>query len=149
MSNLDDKSFELQASVALVLKRGNEILLLLRQGTGFADGLYGVVGGLIDGNERASDAMIREAQEEAGILIAPQNLHFSCVMHSQEPDREYINFFFSCDRWENEISNLEPQWCAELKFFPIDQLPDNMVGHIRQGIIQTLKGRPYYEYGWR
>jgi 8-oxo-dGTP diphosphatase len=144
----DDECFELRASVALVLKRGGEILLSLRQGTGFADGLWGAVGGLIDGNERATEAMIREAQEEAGIFIAPKDLHFSCVMHSREPGREYINLFYSCDTWQNEIRNLEPHYCAELKFFSIDNLPDNMAGHIRQGILQTFKKQPYYEYGW-
>ncbi|MGB9154260.1 MAG: NUDIX domain-containing protein [Alphaproteobacteria bacterium] len=148
MEPADDKCFGFPASAALVLKRGDDILLQLRQGTGYADGLYCLVGGMIDGNERASDAMIREAYEEAGIVIAPEDLHFACVMHSREPNREYINFFYTCDQWQNEIRNAEPEYCVELKFFPVDQLPENMMGHIRQGIMQTLNKQPYGEYGW-
>jgi len=143
------KYFKLRVAVYLVLKRDNEILLLLRQGTGYADGFYSVVSGHLNGQECASDAMIRESFEEAGIIIAPEHLKFALVIHRNAPDREYVDFFYTCEKWQNEVCNMEPDKCGELKFFPIDHLPENMIGYVRQALIQITANNPYYEHGWK
>ena len=142
------KYFTRASSSTLILMRDNEILLSLRQGTGWSDGLYSLVGGHVEAKETATEAMIREAQEEAGITVAPENLRFACVCHRLCPDREYIDFFFTCDTWQGEITNTEPNKCGGLKFFPLNQLPENMVGYVREGIAQTLAKQTYYEFGW-
>ena len=136
-------------AVSLILKRGNEILLQLRKGTGYADGSYGLVGGYIDGQEPATQALIREAQEEAGIVIAPEDLHFSCVVHRRAAsDLEFVILMFTCETWRNEISNEEPDQCEELKFFSLDRLPDNMIPWVRTATERAFAKLPYYEQGW-
>jgi 8-oxo-dGTP pyrophosphatase MutT (NUDIX family) len=143
-----DEHFKMPVAVHLVLVQSNDVLLLLRQGTGFADGSYSVVAGHLDGHESATDAMVREAYEEAGIIIDPQDLKFSCVMHRISPEREGVDFFYLCKIWKNDIVNKEPHKCGELRFYPLSQLPQNMVPYVKEGISRTFLEQSYYEFGW-
>ena len=64
--------FKLMATVSLILfDEQQRILLLRRHGTDWFDDHYALIGGTIDGNEPLTQAMIREAQEEANIIYNP------------------------------------------------------------------------------
>ncbi len=56
-------------AVYLILIKENKVLLLKRANTGYEDGNYSLVAGHMDGNETIKQAMIREATEEAGIVM--------------------------------------------------------------------------------
>jgi len=140
--------FKAVVAVYLLLIKDENILLYLRQNTGFGDGLYGLVSGHVDGNESVTNAMLREAQEEAGIVINKNDLEITCVMHRKALDREVIDYFMKAETWNNAIENLEPKKCKELKFFPIQALPDNIIPYVRMGIDLSLKGTKFAEYGW-
>ncbi|MCL2468918.1 MAG: NUDIX domain-containing protein [Alphaproteobacteria bacterium] len=142
------KYFMMPVAVHLILQQKEDVLLLLRQGTGFCDGRYSVIAGHLDGGESATEAMIREAKEEAGIDISPSDLEFSCVLHRYSPDRESIDLFYLCKIWRGEIRNMEPHKCGELHFFPINTLPENMVEYVRDGVQKSVKRQPYSEFGW-
>ena len=80
----------------------------------------------VDSDEDLKTAMIREAKEEAGIEITPNNINFASVMHRKSDD-ERIDFFFIADSWEGEITNMEPQKCDDLSWFDINNLPSNTI----------------------
>ncbi|MDR1236551.1 MAG: NUDIX domain-containing protein [Holosporaceae bacterium] len=61
-------------AVYLLLKRDDEILLLLRQNTGYQDGNWSVVAGHVEEGEGIIDALVREAKEEADIDITGNDL---------------------------------------------------------------------------
>ncbi|QEK39659.1 NUDIX hydrolase [Candidatus Sneabacter namystus] len=140
--------FKMRVAVYLLLMKGDSVLLHLRCNTGYGDGLYGLVAGHVDGGEKVTDAMVREAQEEAGIVIDVSDLKISCVMHRIENGVEAIDYFMLANKWQNEIRNMEPNKCKELKFFDINSLPDNVVPAVRHGINCCLNGTVFSTFGW-
>jgi 8-oxo-dGTP pyrophosphatase MutT (NUDIX family) len=141
------KRFLVRSACHLLLRKEGRILLSLRENTGFADGSYGVVAGHLDGGEAAMEAMAREAKEEASIDIDRKNLSFALVMHRLSNDAEYIDFFYSCETWEGEVINAEPHKCGGLKFYGMDELPENMIPYVRRAIRGYREGERYIEFG--
>ena len=134
-------------TVHIFLLRQKHVLLLRRQNTGFADGLFSVVAGHIDGNESVRQAARREAAEEVGIELRVDDKHFAGVMHRREGE-ERIDFFFSTHIWHGEPANLEPNKCSELRWVPIDRLPEDTVPYIQKAIRCFWEADYFMEYGW-
>jgi ADP-ribose pyrophosphatase YjhB (NUDIX family) len=68
------EKFKLIASVYLLFVKDDKILLLRRCNTGYEDGNYGLVAGHLDAHESLTQAAIREAKEESGVDINPEDL---------------------------------------------------------------------------
>ena len=60
--------------------------------------------------------MIREAWEEVGLVIKPQERNVIGMMHCWSTE-EQIDCFLT---WTGNITNCEPHKCAELVWFPLD-----------------------------
>jgi 8-oxo-dGTP diphosphatase len=141
--------FKCPVAIHLILIKNNEILLLKRKNTGFADGMWGVPSGCVDGNECVTKAMIREAKEETGINLLRDSLQVSSVMHRKASDDwESIAFFFRASEYSGEIENCEPEKCEELRFFPLNNLPKLIIPYVKHGIENTMKGQVFSEFGW-
>jgi len=126
----------------------SRILLLRRFNTGFEDGNYSVIAGHFDGGETATEAMIREAKEEAGITIKPEHLHVVHMMHRKCPSVERIDFFFTAGAWEGTPINKEPGKCDELRWCEKNALPKNIIPYVKQAIECFQKNILYSEFGW-
>lgn len=133
--------------VYLIIRDGEKILLSLRQNTGYNDGMYAFVAGHVEEGEAAHGALIREAEEEAGIVISAADIRVCHVMH-RKTNRNNIDIFFECAKWQGSLTNMEPDKCKELGFFPIDQLPDNTIAYIVKAIQAIRNGQFYAEDGW-
>lgn len=112
---------------------GDEVLLQLRQDTGYMDGYWAAAAaGHVERGETAYDAARREAVEEIGVQLG--GLTFLTAMqrtrHAEAID-ERIDFFFACREWTGEPRIVEPAKCAELAWFALDALPDPVVPHER------------------
>jgi 8-oxo-dGTP diphosphatase len=140
--------FKLIPAVYLFLRRDNEVLFLKRANTGYQDGKYSVPAGHIDGGELATAAMCREAREETGIEINPNDLKFVHVSHrlNDSPDQERVDFFFEALVWKGEITNMEPSKCDDLSWHSIDNLPANIIPHVRLILQKYLSDDHYSEY---
>src|SRR6266540_5099613 len=100
-------------TVHLLFFRENQVLLLRRFNTGYADGEYSVPAGHLDGGETVMAAAAREAKEEVGIKIEACDMAFSTVMHRIEDD-ERVDFFLHVHKWLGEPFNAEPDKCDDL-----------------------------------
>lgn len=131
----------------LILRRDDNVLFLLRKNTGYCDGFYGVVSGHVENDESAVTAMVREAKEEAGIVIEPEALRVVHMMH-RRTNRYNMDIFFECSNWEGEINNQEPHKCASLDFLSPDNLPINVLEFIKDALHSISKNEFYSEKGW-
>src|SRR5512147_14978 len=100
-------------TVHLLFFREEQILLLRRFNTGYADGQYSVPAGHLDGGETVMAAGAREAEEEVGIRLEEADMIFSTVMHRME-EEERVDFFIHVTKWQGEPFNAEPDKCDDL-----------------------------------
>ena len=132
----------------LVLRRGDEVLLLRRFNTGYEDGKYSMPAGHVDSGETFTEAVIREISEEVGITLKFEDVHVAHIMHRKSVDSERIDTFFVTEKWNGEIRNMEPHKCDELAWFPLDNLPKNTIPYIQQALGCVRDGKFYSEFGW-
>jgi len=145
----DSPRFRLVATVHIVLRQGDQILLLRRSHTGWGDGLWSLPAGHLDGGEPVRQAAAREALEECGIVIpvTPETLAVVGVMHRRS-DREQIDFFLEAQTYEGVPFNREPHKCDGMTWFPEAALPPNMVPYVRHALTVPAPTPWFIEYGW-
>lgn len=145
---MSNERFTLRAAVYLILIKDGKTLLSRRYKTGWMDGIYSLIAGHLDGKEKVSDSMIREAFEEAGIKVAKEDLKPVKVLHRNSGDQEYMDFFFIAGKWEEEPVIKEPNKCDDMSWFPIDNLPENILPYIKNVIENYKDGVAFIESGW-
>ena len=131
---------------------GAEVLLQLRQNTGFMDGHWAAAAaGHVEKGETAYDAARREAREE--IDVSDLDLRFVTAMQRTqggEPIDERVDFFFTARSWSGTPRIVEPAKCAALEWYPLSALPDPVVPHeltVLRGIISG-ETAPYTTFGF-
>lgn len=140
--------FAVYSAVYLLFVRDGRLLMLRRANTNYEDGKLSLVAGKLDGGEEVKQAAAREAWEEAGVRVDPEQLEVVGVMHRNSDSGEWIDFFLKVGAWEGEPSNMEPGKCSEMAWFPLDDLPEDTIPHVRLAVEQAMKGTFYTGYGW-
>jgi 8-oxo-dGTP diphosphatase len=145
-------------AVFLLLQRGNDVLLQRRFNTGFQDGNYTLISGHVDAGESPTQALSREAKEEAGITVNEKDLHFIQVLYRRGFDNikaefnkdqtERVDFFFSTTRWSGEPHITEPDKCDDLQWFSLDNLPENIFPIVKTFLEELKNKNPYKESGY-
>ena len=139
--------FKINLAAYLILEKDGKVLLHLRKNSGFADGFYSLVAGHLEGNETVTQAIMREAKEEAGIEIKKEDLKIVHIMH-RSGNKEYIDIYLHCDHWSGEIQNLEPHKCGGLLFADKTNLPEKCLGYVKYAIEKSQRGIFFSEFGW-
>ncbi len=128
--------FQVVPASYVLLRRGPEVLLQLRQNTGYRDGYWAAgAAGHVEAGESAYAAAVRETREELAVDVARAALRPLCAMHRTHGNGqaidERVDFFFACHDWAGEPQIVERRKCAELRWYPLDALPDPVVPHER------------------
>ncbi len=132
----------------LLLRQEGKILLSRRFQTGYMDGFYSLPAGHVDPGESFRACAVREAMEEIGVAVRPEDLTLAHSRSRRAEDYERIDLFFVTSKWSGEIENKEPQKCDDLQFFSLDALPETVAPYIREVLMAFRDGIAYSEEGW-
>lgn len=142
-----DKYYSRLAADLIITRINNgkkEMLMQLRQNTGYMDNMYEpACGGHVEEDESFVKTIIREAKEEIGIEVKEEDLKFLSLYHSYKTN--HVLLFFTVDKYKGTPSILEPEKDGGLKWFDIENLPENTIPYLPQ-ILDGLKhGIKYYD----
>ena len=125
--------FRVVPAAYVIVRRGDEVLLLLRANTGYMDGHWAVPAGHVERGESAVAAAVRELKEEVGLDVDAADLVPVTAMHrtggNGDPIDERVDFFFMVSKWTGEPRLMEPGKAAGLDWYPLDKLPEPLVPH--------------------
>ncbi|WP_424187608.1 NUDIX hydrolase [Actinokineospora sp. G85] len=134
--------------VHVLLLRDNHVLLTRRRGT-YGDGMWHLPSGKLDPHESLPAGAAREACEEVGVTINPDDLEHTTVLHvADSGPTPRLGVFFHTHRWTGTPTNQEPDKCAGLDWFPLDDLPDNVIPYPLAGIRAYATGTAFAALGW-
>lgn len=139
----DTERFKIPIGIFVMLRKGDTVLLQLRQNCSF-NGCWGFVGGHLDGKEQIVSAAVREVKEEIGIDIRPVDLILKTICHSNK-GREYLQFYFECYKWSGKIENKEPHKCERLEWHQWNNIPENVCPYIQKAVAQINSNTTFYE----
>jgi mutator protein MutT len=86
--------------------------------------MYILPAGHVNKGESATQALVREAEEELGIKIQRHDAELAHIMQHEYPDESYFHFYFEIKNWEGEPENLEPDKCDDLRWVDVGALAD-------------------------
>lgn len=144
--------------VALILKRENKILLYKRNIPGkIAYGSFALPGGTVENDETVIQTACREAAEEIGIIIKPQDVSIVHMLRLREKvdpitgqTRQILLLYFAeINSWKGEPTNMEPDKHSDLTWFDINQLPENLFPLNAIALTDIKQGIRYGEHGWQ
>ncbi|WP_433549174.1 NUDIX hydrolase [Streptomyces sp. CA-294286] len=115
---------------------GPEVLLSRRAGNVYATGYWHLISGHLNGPwEHVVTALVREAQEEAGVVVDPADVRAAVTVHHRSPSgTARIGMFFEVTRWDGTPKVMEHQVCDAMGWFSFDALPEPMVAYCRAGL---------------
>lgn len=129
----------------LLLSKDNKVLLSKRWHTGYEDGKFTFPGGHVEKGEEIKQAAIREAKEEIGIDICPEDLQVIHVLNRKVEDNAYVDFILKPSKWSGEIINKEKNVCEELLWADIHSIPDTTLPFLKE----LLENDSFYiPFGW-
>jgi 8-oxo-dGTP pyrophosphatase MutT (NUDIX family) len=138
------------AASYLIFRRGSQVAFVLRQHTSWMNDHYGLVSGKVESGESFTQAAIREAAEEAGVTLTPEQLTPVLVCHRNEPDENmvWVDMVYEVTDWSGELINAEPHMHAALDWLELDNLPDNVIPSVAAMLTAYQAGQTYLDYGW-
>jgi 8-oxo-dGTP pyrophosphatase MutT (NUDIX family) len=137
--------------VFLLLTRNDHVLLALRQGTGFADGMWNLPSGKAENTESAVAAVIREAREELGIHLAEHNISYAATVHCRNTRTDTrIGLFFQAAAKDTPDApyNAEPRKCAKIAWYPMAMLPSTTMPYSALGVSLYQSRTHFGTTGW-
>ena len=131
------------ATAAFILNSEGE-LLVVRRGKEPAKDTLDLPGGFVDNSENAEQGMVREIQEETGLVISATNVKYMFsipnVYHYSGMDIHTLDFFFLCHVAEDAEVKADDD-AAELTWLPLREIYVERFGlrSIREAVHRFLQ----------
>ncbi|WP_436528392.1 NUDIX domain-containing protein [Actinoplanes sp. HUAS TT8] len=138
--------------VFLLLAHGDRILLALRQNTGYADNQWNCPSGKLEHGEDAITGIRREAAEEIGVRFEGDEPQFVGVVHHRSAWHARIGLIFAAayDPVRHGVPiNGEPHKCGEVRWFGLDEIPENTYPYTVAAIDAWRAGTRLQLSGWQ
>lgn len=108
------------------------------------DGYLSLPAGRVEAGETYKAAAIREAQEEAGVTIDPEQVdHVFTLFRVSQDAGDWTDVYFEVTSWEGEPHNAVPDEHSELVWLRAADLPDDVLPYQRYAIWHILAGETY------
>lgn len=130
------EDFQRVGVIVLLLKENK--LLLGKRKNGYGSGKYGIPGGRVDPGEKLESALKRELLEETGVMTV--KLRLLGPIREDQGGFVFVHFAYVCTDFEGEIQVLEPNKCEGWEWFPLDNLPKNILRGHRSAIKMYKEG---------
>ncbi|MFF3412098.1 NUDIX domain-containing protein [Streptomyces sp. NPDC002742] len=100
--------------------------------------------------ESATACLVREAWEEAGLVIDPVDVDLAHVAHVVDTPggQPLMLLVFRARRWKGTPEVREPDKCLDWRWWGKHELPDRLVPYTRTAIAGITEGRTYSQLGW-
>lgn len=135
--------------VLAFLHHSNNVLLLLRsKNSSFGAGMYSLIGGKVEENERALHAIRREVYEEVGLDLSEESFELVHTIHRKGPEGSFIALCFQADISTMTPENKEAEKHTAMGYFPINALPEQMIPTHAAILRHISLQKIYGEYGW-
>lgn len=135
----------------LLFRKGDKLLFVFREHTGYMDGNYSLPAGHVEEAETYMAGAMREAQEEVGLTVRQTDLRHVFTMHrwseGQNPPAR-TDVFFETTEWGGEPLNNEPEKHSKIEWLSVGDLPENIMDYQRYALLQIVAGESYGEFGW-
>ncbi|MGW2485611.1 NUDIX domain-containing protein [Streptomyces sp. NPDC001606] len=128
---------------------GRVLLGLRHPNSRFAGNTWHYLAGKCE-QESAVACLVREAREEAGLVIDPADVDLAHVVHVVDTTGgpPLMHLVFRTRRWEGEPRVLETDKCLAWRWWPRHELPERLVSYTRTALAGIAEGRVYSQLGW-
>ena len=129
---------------ALIINDKNQILLGLRAGHRGGAGTWGLIGGKTRNGEAIEETCKREVFEETGLVVKSEDLEVINLFTTQStPEIMFFQIGVLVKKYYGEPKNMEPGNCDEVRFFDLDNLPENLFLGTKGNIELYLQNKVY------
>jgi 8-oxo-dGTP diphosphatase len=149
-----NRHFQLIVDVHLLLLSDGDLLLGRRANTGYGDGAYEPPSGRLAERETLVEAAVRVAAAQVGIEIDLAQVSLAHVLHDVSGQGR-MAFFLTADGWVGEAGavppnpgppNPGPQSYSDFGWFPLTELPANMIDRARVAVRNFAAGARFSTY---
>jgi ADP-ribose pyrophosphatase YjhB (NUDIX family) len=135
----------LLVAAVIVHDKATDRVVLLRRGENakFAQGKWDLPVGKSEQGEPITGTAVRELYEETGLVVEPESLKVAHIIHGRwgvEAPNGFLTVVFSADEWTGEPVNREPGKHAEVRWVPVDGIPEEFVPTTSSALRAYLAG---------
>ena len=136
-------------AVYALFRKGDDLLFVKRQNTGYMDGMHSLPAGRVEPGEPYTVAAAREAFEEVGLQVSPDDIAFLYMQHRYAEDGSiWTDVFFDAGDWHGKPVNAEPDKHSDIGWIDSTDLPDVVMPYQKYALERIAEGKLYGEWGW-
>lgn len=139
----------LEAHMILLNPRG-DVLLTCKKTSSYSHERWCLPSGKVEAYESPRQALIREMEGKLSISIDPEYSSTISIKqpHFAEPNQiwQSLAFFFYQEDWEGEILNNTFKNTSKVEFFPLSDLPLEMMPISIKGLENFVQRIPFSEF---